>query len=221
MEIQPVSQEVSSEQSGASLSGGAVTQDAFLQLLIVQLQNQDPLNPLENQEFIAQLATFNSLDQLISINGKLDAMQAEQLLLSQLGATSLIGKEVITAGNSVSLSEGGEAEIHYSLAAEATRVVVNITDSDGNLVRTLEVGGQGAGEQTVAWDGKDSEGNSLDPGVYTFEVNAFDVSGNGVGVTTQIQGVVTGVNTVGVEPVLEIGDLEVPMSAVISVQEAA
>ena len=220
MEVQPVSQEVSSGQSGVTASAGVVTQDAFLKLLIVQLQNQDPLDPLDNQEFIEQLATFNSLDQLISINGKLDTMQAEQLQLSQLAATSLIGKEVSAKGNSVSLSGGGGAEIHYSLAADATRVVVNITDSDGNLVRTLEVGGQSAGEQAVMWDGKDDAGNPLDPGVYTFEVNAFDVSGNTVGVTTLIQGVVTGVNMVGTEPLLEIGDLEVPMSAVMSVQQS-
>lgn len=220
MEVQPVSQEISSGQGGVTASAGAVTQDAFLKLLIVQLQNQDPLNPLDNQEFIAQLATFNSLDQLIGINGKLDGIQVEQLRLSQLEATSLIGKEVTAKGNSVSLGEGGEAEMPYSLAADATRVVVNITDSEGNLVRTLEVGSQSAGEQTVVWDGKDSAGNPMDPGVYTFEVNAFDVSGNEVGVTTLIQGVVTGVNLAGTEPLLEIGDLKVPLSAVTSVQQS-
>jgi flagellar basal-body rod modification protein FlgD len=221
MEVQPASQGIASPPSEVSLSTGAVTQDAFLQLLIVQLQNQDPLDPLDNQEFIAQLATFNSLDQLASINKKMDVVQAGQLMLGQLGTTSLIGKEVTAQGNSVSLGEAGGAEIHYNLAAEATRVVVNITDSEGNLVNALEVGSQSAGDQTVVWDGSDSQGNSLDPGVYTFAVNAFDVSGNEVGVTTQVQGVVTGVNTAGIEPVLQIGDLEVPVSAVISVQEAA
>jgi len=219
MEVRSVGQEVAAGQSRIATSAGAITQDAFLQLLIVQLQNQDPLNPLDNQEFIAQLATFNSLDQLIRINEKLDAIQAEQLRLGQLEATFLIGKEIRAQGNRVSLQEGQQAELHYGLAADATRVVVNIMDSEGSLVRTLEVGSQGGGEQTVRWDGKDNKGKPLSAGIYTFEVNAFDVNGNKVEVTTFIQGVVTGVSLTGTEPLLAIGDLEVPVSAVSRVQE--
>ncbi len=219
MEVRPVGQEVAAGQSRIATSAGAITQDAFLQLLIVQLQNQDPLNPLDNQEFIAQLATFNSLDQLIRINEKLDSIQAEQLRLGQLEATFLIGKEIRARGNRVSLQEGQQAELHYDLATDATRVVVNIMDSEGSLVRTLEVGSQSGGKQTVRWDGKDNKGKPLSAGIYTFEVNAFDVNGNKVEVTTFIQGVVTGVSLTGTEPLLAIGDLEVPVSAVSGVQE--
>lgn len=218
MELQAISPAGSGQQGGMPASAGAITQDAFLHLLIVQLQNQDPLNPVENQEFIAQLATFNSLDQLININAKLDTMQAEQRRLGQLEATALIGKEVRAQGNRLSLTNEEEVEFRYSLAADVTRVVINITDSEGTLVRTLELGAQGSGEQRVVWDGKDSSGNPVDPGLYTFEVNAFDVNGRSVAVTTFIQGVVTGVDMTGGEPILTIGDLKVPVRAVMEVR---
>lgn len=214
MDIQPVAQAGSLQGSTASLSTGTVTQDEFLTLLIVQLQNQDPMNPLDNQEFLAQLATFNSLNQLMGINGKLDAMKSDQLFLSRLETTSLIGKEVSAEGHTVNLSEGAGTEVHYSLMADAVRVVVHLTDAKGDLMRTLEVGGQGAGDQTVAWDGKDSFGKELSPGVYGFEVDAFDLSGKKVDITRRIQGVVTGVNLMGGMAVLEVGDLKVPVSTI-------
>ncbi|MBI3303936.1 MAG: flagellar hook assembly protein FlgD [Deltaproteobacteria bacterium] len=220
MEVQQVNHQISSGQNRGTNARETVTQDEFLKLLTTQLQHQDPLNPMDNQEFTAQLATFNSLDQLININDKLDAMKAEQLALSRLQATFLIGKEVSARGNSVSLGEGGKATMPYTLAAEATRVVVNIKDGEGNLVRTVEVGDQKAGEQTVEWDGKDSTGKSREPGVYTFEVNAFDASGKTVAATTSVRGVVTGVDMAGSEPLLLVGSLKVPMSAVTSVGEA-
>ncbi|MCS6924365.1 MAG: flagellar hook assembly protein FlgD [Candidatus Binatia bacterium] len=221
MELQSISPAGSGQQGGMTAAAGAITQDAFLHLLIVQLQNQDPLNPLDNQEFIAQLATFNSLDQLIGINAKLDTLRTEQLRLGQLEATALIGKEIRAQGNQLDLGRGEEVELRYRLAADVARVVINITDSEGTLVRTLELGAQTSGEQRVVWDGKDNMGNPLDSGMYTFEVNAFDINGGSVAGTTFLQGVVTGVDMTGSEPILTIGDLQVPVSAVMGVQARA
>ena len=218
MAIQAVNQAVFQQEKNGAISGNGMTREDFLKLLIAQLQNQDPLKPLDNQEFATQLATFNSLDQLIGINEKLDTLQTKQLLLSQLGATSLIGKEVIAQGNKVSLNAGSETLVRYNLSVDAARVVVNLTDSNGNLVRALELGSQGAGEQTAVWDNKDSAGRTLTSGVYSFEVNAFDRSGKKIGVATRMQGVVTGLSLAGREPLLQIGGLEVPVSAVISVR---
>jgi len=198
-----------------------MSQDDFLKLLITQLQAQDPLKPLDNQEFASQLATFNSLDQLIGINKKLEAAQGQQQQLSQLEATALLGKEVQANGDSVGLTAGQGADLHYTLDANAGRVVVNIKDNAGTLVRALEVGGQQAGKQSVTWDGKDTGGTPLGSGTYTFEVTAMDGSGNKVGTSTSIQGLVTGVNLAGSEPQLEVGGVEIPVSAVTSVQTAA
>ena len=96
---------------------------------------------------------------------------------------------------------------------------MNITDTNGNLVRSLEVGSQARGNQTVLWDGRDSQGNPVNPGVYNSEVDAFNLSGVQVPALTRIQGVVTGVDLSGSVPVLEIGGLEIPINAVIRVEE--
>ncbi len=220
MEIQSLIQGGSPEADKTGLKKGTVTQEEFLKLLIVQLQNQDPLNPMESQDFLAQLATLNSLDQLIGINGKLSSMQSAQALVSRLEATSLIDKEITAEGNQVNLDETGQADIHYSLLADATRIAVNITDGNGSLVRVLEAGGQGVGDQTVVWDGKDTGGNSVAPGVYTFEVNAFNIEGNQVLVATWVKGSVTGVSLTGSVPVLDVGGILIPINAVNTVESS-
>ena len=138
--------------------------------------------------------------------------------LANLQTTMLIGREVTAEGSRLSLDSAGASPIYYSLQTHATRVVVNITDLDGSLVRTLELGAQEGGEQTVSWDGTDSAGLSVPLGVYDFEVNPFDVAGEEVGVQTRIQGIVTGVSLTDGDPIVTVGGLELPVSAVTRVR---
>ncbi len=186
-------------------------------MLIAQLQNQDPLQPMDNQQFAVQLATFNSLEQLISINDKLGSLQSSQGTTNQFNAASLIGKAITSNGSTLSLQTGNPAAINYQLSANAAQVVVNIQDSSGALVRQISVGAQSAGDQSVLWDGKDASGNAAPAGLYNFEVNAFDLNGKQVQASSRIKGTVTGVRLDGSEPVLELGVLQVPLSAVMSV----
>lgn len=218
MELQGIGQPAAQEGTRQPLSGEQVTRDDFLKLLIAQLQNQDPLSPLDNQEFAVQLATFNSLEQLLGVNEKLEGLQNKQLLTSQLNSAALIGKEVTTSGNQVSLTDGSDGTLRYQLGAPAARVVVNIQNSRAELVRQLELGSQQAGEQSVRWDGKDASGKRLSSGAYTFEVNAFDAAGKKVTVSSRVQGLVTGVSFDGAEPVLELGQLRIPLSAVTGIR---
>ncbi len=203
------------------LTQQTVTQDDFLKLLIAQLQNQDPLNPMDNQQFAAQLATFNSLGQLISINEKLGGMQNAQAAAEQFNAASLIGKEIASGGNTVSLASGGTAKIGYQLGANASRVVIGIHGAGGKLVRQIEAGAQSAGEKSAVWDGRDSSGRQLAAGLYNFDVSAFDANGKAVAASARMKGVVTGVKFDGSEPVLQIGDVDVPLSSVTGVRAAA
>jgi flagellar basal-body rod modification protein FlgD len=202
------------------LTEKTVTQDDFLRLLITQLRHQDPLNPMDNQEFAAQLATFNSLGQLIDINGKLGNLQSAQSLTGQFNAASLIGKEVTTSGNAINVQSGSAAKIGYQLGAGASRVVVSIYNSAGDLVRQIAAGPQASGERSVTWDGNDARGRSAASGVYRFEIDAFDVNGKKVQAAGRQQGIVTGVRLDGSEPVLEIGELQVPLGSVTSVRSA-
>ena len=209
---------VTSNQSNQTLPNQTVTQDDFLKLLISQLQNQDPLQPMDNQQFAVQLATFNSLSQLIDIDNKLGSLQTAQGTNNQFNAASLIGKEVVTSGNTVNLQSGGATPVNYQLAGNATKVVVSIQDSGGGIVRQLDAGQQNAGTRTITWDGKDSSGNALPSGAYTFAINASDINGNAVSASGQVQGIVTGVTLTGSDPVLELGTLQVPFSSVTSVR---
>jgi flagellar basal-body rod modification protein FlgD len=202
----------------STLTTKTVTQDDFLKLLIAQLQNQDPLQPMDNQEFAVQLATFNSLQQLIGINDKLGTLQSSQGTMNQYNAASLIGKEVVTNGNTISLQSSSPASINYQLAANAAKVVINVQDASGALVRQIQVGAQNAGDRSVLWDGRDASGKAARAGLYNFEINAFDLNGKQVQALARVQGIVTGVRLDGSEPVLEIGALQVPLSAVTSVR---
>jgi len=215
--IQSVNSTPTQATAGQALSQQTVTQDDFLKLLIAQLQNQDPLSPMDNQQFAVQLATFNSLGQLISINDKLGTLQTSQGTTNQFNAASLIGKEITSNGNTVSLRTGKPAAVSYQLSANAAQVVVNIQDSSGALVRQISAGAQNAGNQSVLWDGKDASGNAAPAGLYNFEVNAFGLNGKQVQASGTIKGTVTGVMLGGSEPVIEVGALQVPLSGVTSV----
>ena len=203
-----------------SLTDKTVTQDDFLKLLIAQLQNQDPLHPMDNQEFAAQLATFNSLGQLIEINGKLGSLQSSQGSMNQYNAASLIGKEIASAGNQVNLTAGSSAAMGYRLGGNAAKVVITIFNGAGELVRRIEAGARAAGDQSLLWDGKDGFGKAVAPGVYGFEVSAVDGSGKKIPAAGSLRGVVTGVKLDGGEPVLEVGGIDVPLSSVTTVRAA-
>jgi len=217
MAIQTITGAAPAGQTAQAKAGGQVSRDDFLKLLIAQLQNQDPLSPLDNQEFAVQLAQFNSLEQLVGLNEKLDGLASQQGLASQFSSAALIGKQVSGTGDSVNLGASGGASLHYDLAANAAKVTVKVFNSGGVMVRQIDAGSQHAGAQSATWDGKNSIGQGLPAGIYRFEVNAVDGAGKSLPVTKQVRGVVTGVSLVGAQPILEIGQLRIALSAVTAI----
>lgn len=202
----------------AVASTDATGRDEFLKLLTTQLKYQDPTNPLDDKAFLAQLAQFSSLEQLQNINSTLQANYLALASLNNSSATDFIGKSIKATGNSISLTENTSVPINYSLsgAAEAT---VSIYDSDGNLVRTLDSKWQGSGDNQMLWDGKDSSGNALAAGEYTFSVSAVDTEGSSVTAAPFISGKVTGVKFVNGNPVLLINGIEVSFSTIYEISE--
>ena len=162
--------------------------DAFLSLLITQLQNQDPLNPTDSVEFTAQLAQFSSLEQLGNVNENLKQLQNFQASINNSQAVSLIGKEITTNGNSLSLADGQPAGCDFKLDGGASLVVVSIYDDTGDFVTSFESQNLSAGQHTLYWDGIDKNGNSAAPGNYTFEVMAADADGNNIKTATFYSG---------------------------------
>jgi flagellar basal-body rod modification protein FlgD len=211
---------------GAAAAASSATQEtmgkeSFLKLLVAQLEHQDPLQPMENTEFVAQLAQFSSLEQLMSVNSNLSLLQVSQMSMTNSQVTGLIGKDVEAKGDSLYVSGPGERKINFKLDGSAKSVTIRITSKDGKLVRTLEQGASSAGLNSATWDGKDSRGNDVGAGSYNIKIEAKDSEGKDVATSTQISGRVTGVSYNGGVPVLEIGDTTVQVGDVIAIRAPA
>ena len=189
-----ITNEINSSASGAALLTGGqsnvMAKDDFLNLLITQLQNQDPLNPTDSTEFTAQLAQFSSLEQLGNVNENLMELKHFQASTSNSQAVALIGKAITAAGNSIQLSDSGPAQCDFSLDHDAAVVVANIYDSTGKFVADFESRNLSDGQHAMFWDGTDRHGNRMADGSYTFEILAADAKGRDIGSTTFFSGMV-------------------------------
>jgi flagellar basal-body rod modification protein FlgD len=146
-------------------------EDRFLTMLVTQMKNQDPLNPMDNAQITTQLAQINTVKGIDSLNTTLQALQSSYNDALAMQSSALIGKSVLSAGNSLALSSSG-AYGGVKLASDADKVSVVISDSTGKQVAQEDLGAQKAGVIDFAWDGKDGNGNQLPTGNYTFSVTA-------------------------------------------------
>lgn len=219
MEVSGVNQS-----SVASALGGAAEsrlgKDEFLKLLITQLQSQDPLNPTQDTEFVAQLAQFSSLEQLQNVNSTLGGLTAAQDRMAATQATAMLGREVTAVGDAFEMGEGETRRLSFYLADAAEDVKVEVTASDGRIVRTITAANVEGGLQSVTLDGKDQNGNTLPAGEYTFRVSAKDADGAPVGALTTVQGTVTGVEFDAGVVLLRVGDRKFQLQDILEVKQA-
>jgi flagellar basal-body rod modification protein FlgD len=195
----------------------ADTFDTFLTLLTTQLQHQDPLNPMDTNEFTSQLVEFTNVEQAMLTNKKLDNLIAMQTDMQMNDAVGYIDKKVGADGIILMLQDG-ESTITYDLGANASKVSILVIDEQGKTVRTLE-GETNFGHHEIVWDGLDENGNTLDDGLYGFLVTAIDADKKPVPLVQGTVGKVTGVKLSDGEVVLEIGDLEIALSDVLTVSQ--
>ncbi len=226
--MDPISS-LTADQANADLSGitGAtntnLNREDFLLLLVTQLSNQDPLNPMDGQEFAAQLAQFSSLEQLININDSIALGSEVNGLLAQSVnsgvASGLIGKRIEAEGNQFYFDGDESAELRFQLERAASQIEIDIFNPAGQKVRTLTMAQLESGDHTLSWDGADADGNELPAGTFTYEVKATDAEGNEVSAKTFLSGRVDRVtfNQDGI--FLWIGDTSVSMGDVSSVSE--
>ncbi len=186
--------------------GDELDKEAFLLLLVTQFQNQDPLSPSEDTEFVAQLAQFTSLEQMMNLNTSMEALTAEQQKQMIINSASLIGMEVSARGTGISVVDGSTSTVSYASDVDIAVGVANIYDSNGNLIASVGLSPSTAGINTFQWDGKDSEGNVVANGVYTLALSAQDKDGNAVLTDTQITGVVNAVSTYNGEQLMRLDD---------------
>ncbi len=192
--------------------------DTFLQLLTTQLQNQNPLDPLDTNQFTQQLVEFSGVEQQLKTNDYLSSLVSVNSNTVNSSAVGYIGKTITASGVQSDLSNG-QAQWNFNLADAAT-VNVDIKDSSGNVVYS-ESGSMQGGQGQFTWDGTDTAGNKMPDGTYSIQMAATDSSGKPVAVTTQTTGTVSGVDFTGTEPVLLVGNSRINLSSVSSVLAAS
>ncbi|RJQ82964.1 MAG: flagellar hook assembly protein FlgD [Desulfobacteraceae bacterium] len=192
----------------------------FLNLLVAQLQSQDPLNPMDSTAFTAQLAQFSSLEQLQNINASLGSINSSQSVMTNSQAVGFIGKTIMAVGNSIEVQDGQSQKIEFSLERDAAGSYLRVYDPQGNFIRQIESGALSAGQHQISWDGRDYLGGRSPDGAYTFEVAAIDDLGNSIPATQFASGVVAGVHFSNGQAYLQSGSREIPMGNVIRVLQS-
>ncbi|MBX2987650.1 MAG: flagellar hook assembly protein FlgD [Bdellovibrionaceae bacterium] len=189
--------------------------DAFFKLMIAQMKNQDPTNPLKPHEMSAQLANFSSLEQMQNINQTLNEMKNGQKPTEQFQALNLLGKAVSGDSSKLVRSKGDkEHDFRFNLPKAASEVTVKVRNSDGDIVRTYDLKNLKEGQNKITWNGNDDRDLSTRPDEYTFIVEAKDIAGQKFHVKSDFEGVISGVNYTPEGPVLLVGNQTVRMSDV-------
>ena len=210
-------------QSPTSPPTSILGKDDFLKLLTMQLKNQDPLNPMDGTQFASQLAQFSSVEQLSNINATLQqSIDANYLLSQSIGnglAATFVGKDVRATGKTLHFDGTTPARLGYSLPSAADSVTVKIYDDSGNLVKTLTDTGKSVGDNSLAWDGTNDQGQVLNAGKYTFTVEAKDGSGGTIVASSYIEGRVSGVRFKSDGTVFVVDGEEVKLSDILEIME--
>ena len=217
---EPVNGVAFKEADSSSLTNGnslAETFDTFLTLLTTQLQYQDPLDPMDTNEFTSQLVEFTGVEQAISTNKKLDQLISLQTDLQLNNAVGYIGKTV-SADSIILMLQNGQSTITYDLGANAAQTNILIIDELGNTVRTIP-GETTFGHHELTWDGLDDDGDPLPDGLYGFLVTSIDAENKPVPLVQGTSGQVTGAKLVDGEVILEIGELEIALTEVLAIQQ--
>lgn len=196
-----------SESTSASMNELSETYDMFLRLLTAQMQNQDPLDPMDNSEYINQLVQFTHAEQAIGTNDRLAELIGLQEDRALNDAVGFIGQTVRADSGTLELVDGQSA-LTYGLFSNAAETKIVITDREGNTVRTLE-GETGTGLHTIVWDGLGDYDNPLADGIYNFEVTATDNNGKEITTAQGVEGEITGLEMSGSEVVLKMGEIEI------------
>jgi flagellar basal-body rod modification protein FlgD len=202
----------------AAATSGTIDQGEFMQLLVAQLKNQDPTQPVQGTEFVTQLAQFALVQQSSSQTQMLTNLSTQLTGLSNNQSADLVGKTVTVSGNSVTFNGTAATPSSVTLGSAAASVTGTITDSSGNVVQTLNLGAHAAGAMPIPWDGHDSSGGTVPIGNYTVSVSATDASGQSVNVSQNTTGVVQSISYAQGYPELTLASgAQAPISQLVSV----
>lgn len=175
MAVSPTSSSTSSTDVSSALGGATSAADMeqrFLKLLVTQLNNQDPLNPMDNSELTSQLAQMSTVSGIEKLNTALSGLVSQSGASQVLQAASMIGYSVLSPGNDLALAQDKQVAFAVELPSSASDVKVTITDANGKTVRTMDLGSMTQGVNGITWDGKTDAGETAAAGTYAYQVSA-------------------------------------------------
>ncbi len=195
--------------------------DEFLKLLTYQMQNQDPMNPMDQGKMTGELAQFSQLEQLSNLNSKFDQVQKNQNIQDKFHAASFVGKKVVTSGASIKITdEGLPSNVLFKVEEDAGKILVRIMDEKGQTVGEIWKDGMSRGSHEVEWDATTLDGQPAAKGNYKAIVKAWNQQGKEVGTKTQATGLVSSVTFDEGEPVLTVDGQKVFLRDVVSFHSA-
>lgn len=171
---------------------GELMQEDFLTLMAAQLQNQDPFEPMDNGEFLSQMASFGQLDGIGTLNESFGDLAASLYSNQALQASSMVGKKALVAGDTAHFDGTNSVEGAVDLPSSVTDLTVTITGVGGNIIKQMNMGIQPSGVTNFSWDGTDSSGNVMPEGTYNIVAEAT-VGGENTAQVTLVEGVVESV----------------------------
>jgi flagellar basal-body rod modification protein FlgD len=205
--------------SGAPTTGSTdLGEDTFLRLLTTQLQNQDPTNPVSNEEFVAQLATFSQLEELQGLSGKMDSLTMLNASMNNAAMTNLLGQTVVARGDTFHYGGTGDSTVYYDAPSAAADSTLTVYNADGDVVYSTDIGALEQGEGSFTWNGTDRNGQPLPEGDYTFTVAATDSGGDSIDVTTLVRGVVDSMDFSGGSASPTIDGVTVDMANIVRLE---
>ncbi len=217
---QPVTQAQATETSASQSAQEAADENfnLFLSLLTTQLQNQDPLDPMDTGEMTNQLVQFSSVEQSIATNSNLEELIALTNSQSSDNAVQYIGKEVEALSTAREFKDGETSDWRFSIAEDSPEVKISIVDSSGAAVYS-ETLSEDAGTHDFSWDGSLDEGGTAAEGTYFLSVTALDADGEPVNTDVRTFGIVDTVDFTSNPPILLVDGLPVSLTSVTSVSE--
>lgn len=183
-------------------------QDAFLELMLTQIQHQDPLNPMESGDFLSQMAQFGTVNGITELNSSFATLSGSLQSSQALQASTMVGNTVLVPGNTSQLVSGGQISGAIDLESSTSNLVINISDSTGQTVRQVDLGTHTAGMTKFSWDGLDNNGDALPTGTYLIQAAAL-LNGEAVAQPVLVNAKVDSVSLskTGGEPLLNLNGL--------------
>ncbi|MGM0450271.1 MAG: flagellar hook assembly protein FlgD [Pseudomonadota bacterium] len=175
----------SDDSEGSGSKASDMGRSEFMDLMMAQMQNQNPLDPQKNEEFVAQLAQFSSLEEMQSLNTSVDDAMGQFRSTQALQASAMVGQQVLAEGNTANLGPEGEVKGAVELDSGTSNLNISVYNESGERVRKMDMGQQGSGSVNFTWDGENDNGDLMEPGNYQIRAEA-EYDGKAEEITPQL-----------------------------------